>query len=399
LLTIEQVGLLLLTASVVALLARKAHLPYTVGLVLTGAVLAFSHIGSTTHLTKHLIFSIFLPPLIFEAAISIAWRELRRNLLVILVLATAGVLLAASFTAVGMYLLVGWQWTSALLFGVLIAATDPVSVIAIFREAGVSGRLSVLVEAESLFNDGTAAVGFGIVLTYVQGGVISGSGIALSLVVSVLGGVICGLLVGGTVLLLIGQTQDHLLEVAFTAVAAYGSFLLADHFNVSGVLATLTAGLFIGNTTGSGVITEKGLDAVSTVWEFVAFIVNSLVFLLMGLRMAQEQFATYLVPVIVAIVVVIVGRAISVYSCCAIFARGTQRVSWKHQHVLVWGGLRGALALALVLGLPPNMPDRQVVTAAAFAVVAFSIVVQGLTIKSLINKSLPKEQTALSKGP
>ncbi len=187
-LSFEQIGLLLLVASVVALLARKVRLPYTVGLVLTGIVLAFSHVAPTASLTKHLIFTVFLPPLIFEAAISIPWKELRRNLLVILTLATVGVLLSASLTAAGMHYLVGWQWGAALLFGVLIAATDPVSVIAIFREAGIHGRLRVLVDSESLFNDGTAAVAFGVALAAVQGGAVTGGGIALSFLITVLGG-------------------------------------------------------------------------------------------------------------------------------------------------------------------------------------------------------------------
>lgn len=384
--SLEQIGLLLLVASVVALLARKVRLPYTIGLVLTGIVLAFSHVAPTASLTKHLIFTVFLPPLIFEAAITIPWKELRRNLLVILTLATVGVLLAASLTAAGMHYLVGWQWGAALLFGVLIAATDPVSVIAIFREAGIHGRLRVLVEAESLLNDGTAAVAFGVALAAVQGGAFTGGGIALNFLITVLGGVLCGLLVAGAILLLVGHTDDHLLEVAFTAVAAYGSFLLAEHFHLSGVLASLAAGILIGNTGSLGAISDKGREAVLTVWEFVAFIVNSLIFLLMGLRLTQEHFAAFWLPSLVAIAVVVVGRALSVYPCCAIFLRSSQRVSWGHQHVLVWGGLRGALALALVLGLPPDLPERQAITAAAFAVVAFSIVVQGLTIKSLLRK-------------
>lgn len=394
-LSFEKIGLLLLVACIVALLARKAHLPYTVGLVLTGIVLAFSHGAPTAALTKHLIFSVLLPPLIFEAAISIPWKELRRSLPVILTLATVGVVLSAGLTAAGMHSLAGWPWAAALLFGVLIAATDPVSVIAIFREAGIQGRLRVLMEAESLLNDGTAAVAFGVALAAVQGGAVTGGGIALSFVVTVLGGIACGLLVAGAVLLIVGQTDDHLLEVAFTAVAAYGSFLLAERFHLSGVLASLSAGILIGNTGSLGALTDKGRDAVLTVWEFVAFLVNSLVFLLMGLRLTQEHFAAFWLPSLVAVAVVVLGRAVSVYPCCAVFLRSSQRVSWNHQHVLVWGGMRGALALALVLGLPPELPERQAITVAAFAVVAFSVVVQGLTVKPLLRKigTLPEKDT------
>lgn len=376
----------MLTASVVALLARKVHLPYTVGLVLTGIVLAAVPMAAPAPLTKHLIFFVFLPPLVFEAAFSIPWHELRRDLPVILTLATVGVLLSAGLTAAGMHYAAHWQWTTALLFGVLIAATDPVSVIATFKAAGVHGHLRVLVEAESLFNDGTAAVAFGIALTVVQGGFLSGSGIALSFVVTVFGGIVCGLVVAATALLLAGHTDDHLLEIALTTVAAYGSFLLAEHFHLSGVLASLSAGLLIGNAGSLGSFTDKGREAVGTVWEYIAFLANSLIFLLIGLRLTHENFAGVWLPAIIAVVLVVLGRALAVYPCCALFARSAQRVPWGHQHILVWGGLRGALALALALGLPPELPQRQAITTAAFAVVAFSIVVQGVTMKPLLKK-------------
>lgn len=385
-LTFEHIGFLVLVASLVAGLARKLHLPYTVGLVLTGIILAASQLAPPTPLTKQLIFSVFLPPLVFEAAFNIPWRNLRRDLVVILLLATVGVLLSAGLTAAGMRFIAGWQWTTALLFGVLIAATDPVSMIATFKEVAVPERLRVLVEAESLFNDGTAAVAFGIALAAVQGGAITGAGIAVSFALTVLGGIFCGLLVAGAVLLLAGHTDDHLLEVTLTTVAAYGSFLLAEHFHLSGVLASLSAGLIIGNIGSLGAFSDKGREAVETVWEFIAFLVNSIIFLLIGLRLTHEDFRAVWFPALVAVIVVMLGRALAVYPCCALFARSSRRVAWGHQHVLVWGGLRGALALALALGLPPDLPQRQEITTAAFAVVAFSVVVQGITMKPLLRK-------------
>ena len=360
-------------------------MPYTVGLVLTGIALAVSHLAPPSPLTKSLIFSVFLPPLVFEAAFNIPWRDLRRDLPVILTLATVGALLSSGLTAAGMHYVTAWPWTSALVFGVLIAATDPVSVIATFKEVAVPERLRVLVEAESLFNDGTAAVAFGIVLAAVQGGSVTGSRVAAGFALTVLGGILCGLLVAGAVLLLAGRTDDHLLEIAFTTVA-YGSFLLAEHFHLSGVLASLSAGLLIGNTGSLGAFSDKGREAVGTVWEFIAFLVNSLIFLLIGLRLTHENFGAMWLSALTAIGVVVLGRALAVYPCCALFARSARRVAWGHQHVLVWGGLRGALALALALGLPPELPQRQAITTAAFAVVAFSVVVQGVTMKPLLRK-------------
>ena len=166
--------LLLLVAAVVAILSRRLRLPYSVGLVVAGMGVALLPFAPKVSLTKELIFTGLLPPLIFEAAFYLRWKELRRDIPVIAVLATIGVLLSAAITTVGMHFLVHWEWLSALVFGVLIAATDPVSVIATFREANVQGRLRRLVEAESLFNDGTAAVGFGIAVALASGHDLSG---------------------------------------------------------------------------------------------------------------------------------------------------------------------------------------------------------------------------------
>ena len=167
---IERVGVLLLIASIVAILTRRLHVPYSVGLVATGVVLSLFAIEPNLVLTRELIFTVLLPPLIFEAAFFLHWPELRRDFWVITAFASIGVVLSAGVTAAGMHFFAHWQWMGALIFGVLIAATDPVSVIATFKEAGVKGRLRILVEAESLFNDGAAAVLFAVVTAIAAGG-------------------------------------------------------------------------------------------------------------------------------------------------------------------------------------------------------------------------------------
>jgi CPA1 family monovalent cation:H+ antiporter len=302
------------------------------------------------------------------------------------VLATAGVIIAAALTATGMHYLTGWAWSAALLFGVLISATDPVSVIATFQEAGIQGRLRLLVEAESLFNDGTAAVLFSAALAAVLGGVIEPLGVARSFLIAVLGGVFFGAIVGLLALALAGRSDDPLVITTFSNVAAYGAFLLAEQFHTSGVLATMTAGMVIGNVARQLHFSDKAREAVVAFWEYIAFVANSLVFLLMGARLARQEFAALAVPCLVAIVLVLLGRAVSVYGCCALFARSRLRVSWPHQHVLVWGGLRGALAMALTLGLPPEFPGREAITVVVFAVVGFSVIVQGMTMTPLLRR-------------
>jgi len=385
--SIEFIETLLLIAAIVAMTVRRLKIPYTVGLMLTGIVLAVSPFPTDdVDITKDLIFTILLPPLIYEAAIYIKWQELCRDLAVILTLATIGVLLSAAVTAVGMHYLAGWGWQSAILFGVLIAATDPVSVIATFKEAGVHGRLRLLVEAESLFNDSAAAVAFSIALVFASGGSITLFGTLQTLVITIAGGILCGALVAGGVLLLAGRTDDHLIEITLTTVAAYGSFLLAEHFHLSGVLASLVAGLLTGNIGSLGSFTDKGRESVVSFWEFIAFIVNSLIFMLIGIRAAYQEFTNLLIPIVIAIIMMFAGRALAIYPLSALFSRSALKISFNHQHILFWGGLRGALALALALGLPPELPERGSIIAVAFAVVAYSIFVQGLTMVPLLRK-------------
>ncbi len=335
-------------------------------------------------LTKELIFTALLPPLLFEAAFYIHWDRLRRNFPVIVVLATVGV--AASrpcVAAAGMHFLAGWEWLGASAFGVLIAATDPVSVIATFKGAKIKGRLLVLIECESLFNDGTAAVAFGVVVAITSGQQVAALDVIASLLKTVGGGILCGAVAALGALLLAGQTEDHLVEITFTTVAAYGSFLLAEHFGLSGVLATITAGLIMGNFTSFGTISDRGKEAVQAFWEYAAFVANSLVFLLIGMHEAHQNFAAIWLPALIAIALVILGRAVAIYPCCFLFSRSSRCVTMKHQHILVWGGLRGAVALALALGLPPTTPQDEQIVTITFAVVAFSVFVQGLTMASV----------------
>ncbi len=385
-LSVERIESLLLIAAIVTIVARRLQVPYTVGLVLAGIGIAVSPLSLTVPLTKDLIFTAFLPPLLFEAAIRIPGKELRRDLLVVLTLATVGVVLSAAITASGMHFVAGWEWQSAILFGALIAATDPVSVIATLREAGAHGRLRLLAEAESLFNDGTAAVAFTLALIFVRGDVLGPLAMARTFLVMVVGGLLCGASVAAGTLLLAGRTTDHLVQITFTSVAAYGSFLLAEHFHLSGVLATLAAGLLIGNLGPLGTISPRGREAVESFWEYVAFMVNSLVFIMIGMSEAHLGLLAVVHAAVVAIVAVLFGRAVSLYACCALFVGSSHKVEARHQHILFWGGLRGALALALALGLPVGLPRRVELIRVAFAVVAFSVVVQGLTLTPLLRR-------------
>jgi monovalent cation:H+ antiporter, CPA1 family len=381
--TIEKLGLLLLIASLVAMLARRFHFPYTVGLLLSGIALAVFPDFPNLELTRKIIFLGLLPPLIFEAALFINWSVLQKQLVPVLTFASFGLVLAAAITAAGMHLFLGWPLLSASLFGILIAATDPVSVIATFKEAGVQGKLRIIVEAESLFNDGVAAVLFSVLLVFAEGHPPT-LGIIMMSTFKVIGGaILCGLLVAQTAIYLMGKTDDHLLELTFTTITAYAAFMLAEQLHCSGVLAVLSAGLLIGNRAP---FSEKGREAVEAFWEFGAFVANSLVFLLIGFHVAKQPFQPHLASAAIAILMVLLGRVSAIYPLSLLFSRSAQALSKAHQHALVWGGLRGALALALALSLPLSIPLRSEIITMTFAVVAFSVVVQGLTFTPVLKK-------------
>jgi CPA1 family monovalent cation:H+ antiporter len=201
------------------------------------------------------------------------------------------------------------------------------------------------------------------------------------------GGALIGVALGYGFMILAGRTSDPLVEFTFTTLAAYGSFFAAEHFHCSGVLAALSAGLVVGNyRPKAAVISESGRHALLTFWEYAAFLANSFIFLLIGLQEAQQQFKALWFSVVIAIALVTFGRAFSIYPLCALFAHTRLRVDWRHQHVLFWGGLRGALALALALALPTDLPNRDTIVVLTFAVVAFSVFIQGLTITPLLRR-------------
>lgn len=386
--TIGTWSLLLGIVAVVGILARKVHVPYNVGLVVSGVGLAFLWPHPVIALSRDVVYTGLLPPLIFEAALALNWDAVKRDFGLLACLVSVGVVLSALVTS-GVLIWAGhWPAAAALLFGALTSATDPVYAIATLREIGAKGRLAELLAAESLLNDGTAAVLFASLLTLGLGGSISVQGIAASLAGNLVGGSLAGVLVGAVALGLIGRTDDHLLEVTLTVVAAYGSFLIAEHFGGSGVLATLSAGMLIGRVgRRRKFFTEAGEAALSSTWEFVTFVGSSLVFLLVGLAEGRAQLPGFWLTAPLGVIAVLAGRAAAIYPACAVFRRSSQRVEWLQQHALVWGGFRGALALALALSIPDRFPGRDTIVVTTFAAVGFSVIVQGLTCRPILRRA------------
>lgn len=229
--TLQQIMGLLAVAMMVAMFARRLRLPYTIGLVLVGCLLAWSGTRRLPALTSELLYYLILPPLLFEAALALRWRDLKRDLPPILTLAVFGTVAAMAVVAVALVTLMGWPLASALVFAALISATDPVAIIAMFKDNGVHGRLRLLVEAESLLNDAAAAVLFALALAFALAGAdgLTGAQMAWDLARIVGGGALIGAAFGIAVIIGARGTKEHLVELTLTVLAAYGAFLVAEH--------------------------------------------------------------------------------------------------------------------------------------------------------------------------
>jgi len=380
---------LLLIASGVAMATKWIRVPYTLALVIVGLVISPMHFLPAVHISPELILLIFLPALLFEAAWNLKFDHLRDNLLPILSLAIIGVTIAVGVIGAVLHFGIGMAWAPALLFGAMISATDPVSVLALFKKLGAPKRLNTIVEGESLFNDGVAVVVFRILLGIVIGATAGTTGeLALhslrefSLVV--FGGLAVGAIIGIIASVLTSYFDDHLLEITLTTIVAYGSFLLAESMHVSPVIAVLVAGLILGNYGRQRGMSPTTQVAVNSFWEYAAFVVNSLVFLLIGLEVQLPTLLDNKWTIAWAVVAMLAGRLVSVYGLMPLANRFGEHIPFRWQHVLFWGGLRGALSIALVLSLPNNLPGRAELGVMIFGTVIFSLLAQGLTISPLI---------------
>ena len=375
---------LLLIVSLVAIAVRRLRVPYTVALVVVGLLITFQS-PLRVALTPELILALFVPPLVFEAAFHLNYAELRRNLPAILMLAIPGVILTMLIVGGLLAWLTPLGLPMALIFGALISATDPIAVVALFRSLGLPKRLGILVEGESLLNDGTAIVVFNLVLAAALTGQFKlVEGVADFLRVSV-GGVAVGFLLGWLIARLIAHIDDYLIETTLTTVLAFGSYLLAERLHFSGVLAVVTAGLINGNVSSQGMSPTTRIVLVNF-WEYVAFLANSLVFLLIGLEVDAPALLAVWQPIAWAIVAVLAGRAVVVYGLSWLVNHWlAEPVPGRWQHVLTWGGLRGAIGLALALSLPAALgPDRDLLRLMAFGVVLFTLLAQATTMRPLI---------------
>ena len=387
---------LLAGAVAVALLARRVSLPYSVGLVIVGLAVTRVTGGLDLAITPNLVLAVLLPGLIFEAALRTEFEELRPSFLGVVLLAVPGVVIGAWLVAAVLSATTALSFGAAFVVGAMVAATDPAAVIATFARMNTPRRLTTFVEAESLLNDGTGVVLFTIGLAALTGNATPEEGL-LRFVVVVIASAALGAIAGVLATRIMAMSDEHLVELTISVVLAYGSYLVADALQLSGIIATVLAGATLGSYGRTHGLSREALERIDGVWEFLAYLLTAFIFLLLGAAISLDAVAAAVAPIGWAIVAVLVGRAIVVYlllggasafaatlSRRSAAARTLRPIPLAWLHILFWAGLRGAVAVALALSLPADTPDRDLLQGITFGVVLFTLLVQGSTAHALI---------------
>ena len=416
--TVSQVELIVILLSitlVVSLVAKRLRLPYTLMLVIVGLAIGLTPLVSGPQLDPNLVLFLFLPALLFEGAWDAEVEKLAADWLPIFLLAVPGLLIALALLTAVLHLASGFSWLLAILLGSIVSPTDPIAALALLRQLGVSERLRTVIDGESLFNDGVGVAVFEVTLQLL----LPSLGLAtvarafkgvslLTLDIEILwllvGGPLIGTLFGWLVIQLMRLTDDHLFEIMVTFSSAYGAYLLGTVLRTSGLLTVVCAGLVIGSYGRKKLMSQRSEEAAESVWEFIGYLANSLLYLLLGIQIGNTNLLHTLPDILWAFLGVIAGRALIIYTLLPLHDALARRLarrparrettrfrlpaprplprSWRPPLVLV--GLRGALSIALVLSLPINFTQRANLESIVYGVVLITLLGQGLGLRFLL---------------
>jgi len=377
--------ILLLIATAVAIISRQLRIPYVTGLVLAGLPVT-ELLSRRIGLDPALVLNLFLPILIFEAGINTDVSRLRSTFKPIALLAGPGAILSSGIIAVLLKFGLGLDWIPALFVGVILANTDTVSMIAVFKEIPVPPRLSSIVEGETLFNDAAALVAFNLIFqVYSTGSLTFAEGIQQLLFISI-GGVLVGGILGYLSIPVFTRLDDPLGSLLFTVALALGTFQVGQLFGVSGAVAVVVAGLIFGNLGLSANTLASTRITLSNFWEYASFTVNTFIFLLIGLEINLGTLWMTLPAILFAIFAYQIGRIMTVYPLLAAVRWIDRAIPIRWQHLLFFGNIKGSLSMALALSLPITLPGRDILITIVFGSVLVSLVGQGLSLPWLVKR-------------
>lgn len=370
----------MLVAAAVAIVTEQLRVPYTIALVITGLVIGNLHLAPPIAVTPEVLLTLLIPPLLFEGGLRLPPRHLKTYGGLIGLLAVPGTLLTALAIGWTVRVLFHLDVRSALLLGAIVSAIDPVGVLAFLREARLDIRLGVILEGEAVLNDGVAIVLF----TIIGAGAAAGfMGVSLMFLWLLGGGMVVGALVAAATAYAMGHTQQPLVEALGSLIAALGALLAANAIGASGIIAVVAAGVVFGSY-GPRHLTDFGRETVSTTWGVITFLANSMLFLLIGLEVPAPLLVHHWLLILVVVGAASAIRAAIVYAFTSIWRMRIDFLPSAWRYPLIWGGLRGGVAIALALGLDRAIPGREAIVAGAFGVVVFTLLVQGLSIRPVM---------------
>jgi Na+/H+ antiporter len=399
---------LLVAVVVLSAAARAANIPYPIVLVVGGLAMGFLPGLPKIELEPELVLVLFLPPLLYSGAFFADLPSMRADLRAISLLAVGLVLATMVAVAVVAHAVVdGLPWAAAFVLGAIVAPTDPVAATAIARRLAVPRRIVNSLEGESLLNDGTALVAYNVARTAVVTGSFSLLGASEKFVVTATGGVLIGLAAGWVIAEVRRRIDDPLVETTISLLSGYAGYLPAEQLGVSGVLAAVTVGIYVGWRAPAIASPAQRLTGFA-VWELLTFLLNALLFVLIGLqlrvivdRLADEPTGTLLGEAALVSLVVIATRiawiGLTPYVIRALDRRPSQRArreGWRPRLIGAWSGMRGAVSLAAALALPLDFPHRDLIIFLTFAVILATLVLQGLTLPILIERLQMEEDDA-----